>query len=59
MYENITRIGILQKLCPTAVSVVNILDVVVDKLMKEYNVIGTRISPSMRISQAELFLAEA
>ncbi len=52
MYENITVVGIMQQLCPTAVSVVNILEVVVDKLMKEYNVNGTRISPSMRIAQA-------
>jgi hypothetical protein len=52
MYENITVVGIMQQLCLTADSVVNILDVMVDKLTKEYNVIGTRIAPSMRISQA-------
>ncbi len=29
MYENIAVVGIMQQLCPTAVSVVNIWDVVV------------------------------
>jgi hypothetical protein len=35
---------------PNSCLSVNILGVVVDKLMKEYNVIGTQVSSSMLIS---------